>query len=96
MEVNHKNGQKTDNRLENLEYLTPKENVHHAYRELDCTSTRSRGEDHYAARLTEELVREARRRSSEGESCAAIARAFGVKQAAVWDAVNRRSWAHVE
>ena len=95
-QVNHKNGQKDDNRPENLEYMTCGENIRHAYRELGCSATRSRGVDHYSAVLTEELVREARRRYSDGESYSGIAKRLGVTYHAIWDCVNRRSWCHIE
>ena len=95
-QVNHKNGDKTDNRPENLEYVTCGENVRHAYRELNCSETRSRGSEHYGAQLTEELVLEARKRKEAGESYASIARTMGFSYHAIWDCVNRRSWKHLE
>ena len=49
-----------------------------------------------AARLTEQSVRDLRRRVSSGESIPALAREFGVLRGAVWNAVTRRTWRHVE
>lgn len=34
MEVNHKNGNKADNSIQNLEYVTHQENIKHSYAEL--------------------------------------------------------------
>lgn len=53
LEINHKDGNKANNRLDNLEWTTPSENIIHAY----DTGLHGRGENHYNAIYTEELVR---------------------------------------
>ena len=91
MEVNHRDGDKRNNRLSNLEYVTPAENRDHA-RALHLYP---RGERNAFARLTETLVREIRRRVAAGTSRREVARDLGFSRSAIDRAASGETWGHV-
>jgi hypothetical protein len=93
--VNHKNFIKTDNRPENLEWVTPRENVLHAIRGGRHEAPKLRGEDTSNAKLTAEDVRAIRILAKE-HTPVEIARRFKVGPAAIYHVITRRNWAHVE
>jgi HNH endonuclease len=92
--INHKNGDKTDNRPGNLELATRKEQMLHS-RDVLKNAHGQRGRQHHEARLSEADVREIRRRYAAGEQQRSIASAFGIHQQQVSKIVTRRRWASV-
>lgn len=95
-QVNHKNGNKHDARLDNLEYVTPSGNTLHAYR--TGLSRVRRGEERgRVAKLTSEAVGQIKARWSKSYGVGVrLAREFGVSGATICDIMHGRGWSHVQ
>ena len=90
LEVNHRDGKKQNNTPANLEYITHKENMAHAF--LTGLADNHRGEDHYNAKLNETQVREIFKRRTDGERESKLAAEFDVTHFAIYDIFKGRSW----
>jgi hypothetical protein len=89
MWIHHRDNDKTNNDLGNLEYVTPKENTIRAFED----GFNGRGEQHHSSKLTVEQVRRIRGLLREGhKSQAEIGRIFGICQATVSDINVGRIW----
>ena len=92
MQINHKNGVKTDNNSENLEYCTQSQNMKHAH----ATGLQSNvGERHSRSKLTNADVISIRQRVKNGETQTAIAKEYGMDQSAISNVVRGRNWSHI-
>ena len=90
-DVNHKNGNKLDSSIDNLERLTHSENVIHAY-EHGLIKPQY-GEEHHNAKLTENDIRYIR---SSDKSSYQIARELNVDSSTVRDIRRGKTWRHVK
>jgi hypothetical protein len=87
LQTNHKNGRKTDNRLINLEYCTPRENNVHTIEVLGLrhgTQTRN-------SRFTESDVRKMRSLYASGVKQTELAVLFNTYQGVISNIISRRS-----
>ncbi len=90
-QVNHISGNKFDNRVENLEWSTAKDNVNHAIQ----MGLRTVGEYHGFAKLKEKEVLEIKQLYKDGLSINKIRKMFGVSHKTIGNIIKRRTWVHL-
>lgn len=91
LQVNHKNGIKTDNRVENLEWVTAKENTIHSYN-LGLQKPKA-GESHNMCKLTEIQV-ENIILNIGGLKQRELAEMYKISQTQISRIINKKRWHH--
>lgn len=106
-QVNHINGIKGDNRAENLEWVTPAENIRHAIdtgllkykkkgKEIK-NSKHLKGEKVSSSKLSPEEVIEIRVLWDFKEyKKVELAEIYGVNESTIRDVITRRQWKHID
>lgn len=89
--VNHKNGNKSDNRVENLEWASKKENSEHSAQ----LGLHHKGSKHRRSKLTEKQVVEILSLIQEGKSNKEISEIFSVTSSQIYAIKVGKTWKHV-
>jgi hypothetical protein len=93
--INHINGNRSDNRLANLELATMSEQMIHAYRTGLQKRVKGEARGKNVAKLTDVDVRTIRSLYAKGRTQTALGVQFGVDNSAIGHIVHRRRWTHI-
>ena len=90
-QVNHKDTNKKNNRVDNLEWVTAKEHGRHSSEK----GLRPRGSANGQAKLTEVMIPAIRARLGSGESMVSISKDYGVSPYPILCIKRGKTWKHV-
>jgi hypothetical protein len=95
-ETNHKDGNKRNNHISNLEYVTSGENNLHAYRMGLRKPSPRLGEACNKAKLNRNEVLKIRELRRSGYTTVLLAKMFGISHSSISDIMTKKSWKWLE
>lgn len=101
-EINHIDGNKANNIVNNLEWVTSKQNTEHAFEtglrdKYGFRNIDNKGEKHGRSKLTESQVLEIRDKYSTGKyTHRGLANDYSVSHTAIGKIINRKRWSHLK
>lgn len=95
LEVNHCDGNKSNNCVYNLEWCTHNENIKHAFDSGLCDNRSNIGENCNFAKITDDIVLKCCEMLSNNKPIKEISKVLNISEDTIYHINNRKTWTHI-